>query len=359
MTRLLVINPGSTSTKFGVFDKDVPVFTKTIRHGDELTALPELSDQKEMREALICEALTQAEIPLASMDAIVGRGGLLHPLQGGVYEVNEAMLEDLESGRYGRHASNLGGIIAYGIAEPLKLKAYIADPVIVDEMEPLARFSGWPAIERKSVFHALNQKAVARRYAKERKLHYENLNLIVAHLGGGISVGAHHQGRVIDVNNALSGDGPFSAERTGGLPFLDVIELAFSGHYNQESMEKQFIGKGGLVAYLGTGDAITIDRRIEEGDEKAKIVMEAMAYQIAKEIGAAATVLKGKIDAIILTGGLAYDPYLIEWISERVSFISPVTIYPGEDELTALADTVGKALSGELPVNRYEQEDPP
>ena len=174
MTRLLVINPGSTSTKFGVFDKDIPVFTKTIRHGDELTTLPELSDQKEMREALICEALTQAEIPLASMDAIVGRGGLLHPLQGGVYEVNEAMLEDLESGRYGRHASNLGGIIAYGIAEPLKLKAYIADPVIVDEMAPLARFSGWPAIERKSVFHALNQQAVSRRYAKERKHHYEN-----------------------------------------------------------------------------------------------------------------------------------------------------------------------------------------
>ncbi len=357
MTRLLVINPGSTSTKFGVFDDDQPVFHQTIRHDEQLTQLPELSDQKAIREQMICEALDKANIALSTMDAIVGRGGLLHPLKGGVYEVNEAMLDDLESCRYGRHASNLGGIIAFDIATSVHVKAYIADPVIVDEMEPLARFSGWPAIERKSVFHALNQKAVARRYAKEHHHRYEDLNLIVAHLGGGISVGAHQRGRVIDVNNALSGDGPFSAERTGGLPFSDVIELAFSGHYEKEALEKDFIGKGGLVAYLGTGDAIAIDRRIDEGDEEAKMVMEAMAYQIAKEIGAAAAVLKGEVDAVILTGGLAYDPYLIEWIEKRVAFISPVTIYPGEDELSALADTVGKALHGELPIQIYDKED--
>ena len=356
MPRLLIINPGSTSTKFGVYQGGKALFTQSIRHGSELANLPDLASQRPVRETMICQALAQKGIDIGDMEAIVGRGGLLHPLKGGVYQVNDDMVQDLESGRYGWHASNLGGIIAAAIAKSHGLPAYIADPVIVDEMEDLARYSGWPGIERRSVFHALNQKAVARRYASEAGQAYQDLRLIVAHLGGGISVGAHKGGQVIDVNDALSGDGPFSAERTGGLPLLSALELAFSGHYSLEDLKKMFVGKGGLMAYLGTSDAIDIDKRIRAGDQKASQVMEAMAYQIAKEIGAAATVLEGQVDAILITGGLAHDPFLIDWIRPRVDFIAPVTLYPGEDELSALADTVGQAMTGQLPIQSYEKE---
>lgn len=358
MPKLLIINPGSTSTKFGLFQEGREVFSQTIRHGQELLSLPDLASQKPVREKMICQALADRGIDVASLDAIAGRGGLLHPLEGGVYQVNEDMIRDLESCRYGWHASNLGGIIAAAIGQSYGgLPAYIADPVIVDEMETLARYSGWPRIQRKSIFHALNQKAIARRYALERGRDYENLRLLVAHLGGGISVGVHKEGRVIDVNNALSGDGPFSAERTGGLPLFDVMDLCYSGDYSLEDLKKAFVGQGGLVAYLGTGNAIEIDRRIEAGDRKAEEVMEALAYQVAKEIGAAATVLEGRVDQILITGGLAHDPYLTDWIRKRVAFIAPVTLYPGEDELAALADTVGKALAGQLPIHTYQREE--
>lgn len=356
MPNLLVINPGSTSTKFGLFEGGEPVFTQTIRHGAELDNLPDLASQRPVREKMICQILADQGFDLASMDAIVGRGGMLHPLEGGVYEVNEAMIQDLESCRYGWHASNLGGIIAAAIAGDYGLPAYIADPVIVDELDDLARYSGWPGIQRKSVFHALNQKAVARRYARERGQSYESLKLIVAHLGGGISVGAHKRGRVIDVNNALFGDGPFSAERTGGLPLFSLMELCYSGDYSLADLKKTFVGKGGLMAYLGTSNAIEIDQRIQAGDQEASQVMEAMAYQVAKEIGAASAVLEGQVDAILITGGLAHDPYLIDWIRPRVEFIAEVTLYPGEDELSALADTLGQALAGQLPIHTYRKE---
>ncbi len=356
MTQLLIINPGSTSTKFGVFEDKRAVFSKSIRHDTELESLADLISQRPMRQKLICDTLSEQGIDLKMMDAIVGRGGLLHPLEGGVYVVNSDMIDDLESCKYGKHASNLGGILADAIARPLGLKAYIADPVIVDEMRPLARFSGWPAIERKSVFHALNQKAVARRFANEHETLYGNLNLIVAHLGGGISVGAHKRGRVIDVNNALTGDGPFSVERTGGLPLFSVMELCYSGDYTLAELKKAFVGGGGLIAYLGTGDAIEISHRIEAGDKKAQLVMEALAYQVAKEIGAASTVLEGQIDAILITGGLAHNTYITEWIKERVGFLAPITIYPGEDELSALADAVDEAILGRAPIKTYRKE---
>lgn len=358
MTRLLVINPGSTSTKFGIFHDGEAVFLRTLRHGEELLSLPGLKSQLPVREQLIREALEESGQDLASLDAVIGRGGLLHPLEGGVYEVSQDMKDDLESCRYGWHASNLGGVIAPSLARSIGRKAYIADPVIVDELEPLARLTGWPAFSRKSIFHALNQKAVARRYATETGGAYEDLNLIVAHLGGGISVGAHTGGRVIDVNNALSGEGPFSPERTGSLPFLDLMELCFSGRHSLDELKNLFIGRGGLTAWLGTSDAAAIDRRIEAGDEKARLVLEAMSYQVAKAIGGAAAVLKGRVDALILTGGLAYDPYIVDWIKERVSFIAPIKVYPGEDELAALADTAGRALKGELPIKTYRKEGP-
>ncbi|NLA95309.1 MAG: butyrate kinase [Clostridiaceae bacterium] len=356
MLRLLVVNPGSTSTKFGVFEDSQAVFTETIRHGSEFDGLPDLTSQRPVREALICKELERQHINLASFDAVVGRGGLLHPLDGGVYEVNRDMIDDLSSCRYGTHASNLGGIIAATIAERCGLKAFIADPVIVDEMEPLARLSGWPGIERISIFHALNQKAVARRYAGEVHEPYEELNLVVAHMGGGISVGAHRKGRVIDVNNALGGDGPYSAERSGGLPLFSVMELCYSGSYSLEELKRSFVGQGGLAAYLGTSDAIAIGRRITGGDEYARIIFQGMAYQVAKEVGAAATVLEGDVDAVILTGGLAYDTWITEWVTRHVQFIAPVIVYPGEDELAALAEIVAGALTGLIPIRTYQRK---
>ncbi len=358
MLRLLVVNPGSTSTKFGVFEDSQAIFTETIRHGSEFAGLPDLTSQRPVREALICQALEKRHIDMASFEAVVGRGGLLHPLDGGVYEVSRDMIDDLASCRYGSHASNLGGIIAAAIAGRYGLKAFIADPVIVDEMEPLARLSGWPGIERISIFHALNQKAVARRYAEEVNKPYEALNLVVAHMGGGISVGAHRKGRVIDVNNALGGDGPYSAERSGGLPLFSVMELCCSGCHSLEELKKAFVGKGGLTAYLGTSDAVAIDGRIAQGDEYARLILQGMAYQVAKEVGAAATVLEGEVDAVILTGGLAYDTWITEWVTRRVQFIAPVIVYPGEDELAALAEIATDALTGRIPIRTYQRKQP-
>ena len=356
MTRLLLINPGSTSTKIGLYDKEKIVMTRTIRHGAEMEHLKDLESQLPVRQQLIFDILKEENIDPASMEAIVGRGGMLHPLEGGVYEVNDAMIEDLKSCRYGWHSSSLGGILAHNIACQYGLKAYIADPVIVDEMEPLARISGWPAIERISVFHALNQKAVARRFARERESTVQDYNLIVAHMGGGISVGAHRRGKVIDVNNALTGDGPFSPERTGGLPLFSLIELCFSGRYTEEELKKTLVGEGGLAAYLGTSDGREVEKRIEAGDEKARLIFEAMAYQVAKEIGSASAVLCGDIDAILLTGGLAYGEMFVKWITDRVHFLAPVHVSPGEDELLALAEAVSETIPGNEPVRVYEKE---
>ncbi len=283
----------------------------------------------------------------------MGRGGLLKPIEGGTYQVNDRMLEDLRAGLLGEHASNLGGILAFEISKAIGKKSFIVDPVVVDEMQDLARISGLKGIERKSIFHALNQKAVARKYAKSIDRKYEELNLIVAHLGGGVSVGSHEKGRVVDVPNALDGEGPFSPERAGSLPVGDIVNICFSGKYTKEEVKKMLKGNGGIVSYLNTNDAREVEERIDKGDEDARLIYYAMAYQVAKEIGASAAVLKGKVDGIIITGGIAYDKKFTSWIEERVSFIAPVIVYPGEDELTALAEGGLRVLRGEEEAKIY------
>lgn len=353
--RLLAINPGSTSTKIAVFDNEELLFDETLRHSvEELSAFERVIDQYEFRLNIILNALEKNKIDINTFSAIVGRGGLLKPIEGGTYKVNEKMIEDLNSIELGEHASDLGGMLAYGIAKKIGVEAYIVDPVVVDELQDVARISGLKDIERISIFHALNQKAVARRHAKLKGKKYEDLNLIVAHLGGGISVGAHYKGRVIDVANAYNGDGPFSPERSGGLPVGDVVNLCYSGKYTCEEMKKKLVGKGGLVSYLNTNSAIEVCEKINNGDEYARLVYYAMAYQVAKEIGACATVLKGQIDGILLTGGIAYDDMFVNWIKEMVSFMSDVYVYPGEDELTALAEGALRVLRGEEVAKEYK-----
>ncbi len=355
MTRLLIINPGSTSTKIAVFDNEDIFCEETLRHSTEkICKFDKIYDQYEFRKNLILDTLTKNNISMGSLDGIVGRGGLLKPIEGGSYEVNEIMLKDLKSGLLGEHASNLGGIIAYEIGRELGKRAFIVDPVVVDEMEDIARISGLKEIERKSIFHALNQKAVARKYAKSLNKDYKDLNLIVAHIGGGVSVGAHKKGRVIDVANALDGEGPFSPERAGSLPVGDMVKLCFSGQYSHEEVKKMLKGNGGLVSYLKTNDGIEVSKRIENGDKYAELIYRAMAYQISKEIGASAAVLKGRVDAILITGGIAYDSQFVSWIEDSVGFIARVFSYPGEDELQALAEGGLRVLRGEEEAKLYK-----
>lgn len=356
MLTILAINPGSTSTKIAVFEDDNLLFKDSLRHDvEDLKEFNNICDQYSFRKKLILEDLEKHNVKLKNIDAVVGRGGLLRPLEGGTYLVNEAILEDLKNGISGEHASNLGGILAYELANEFKKEAFIVDPVSVDELEDIARISGLYGIERRSLFHALNQKAEARKYAKLKNKAYEDLNLIVAHLGGGISVGAHKNGRVIDVSNALDGEGSFSPERTGGLPVGDVIELCFSGKKTRKEIEKMIVGFGGLVSYLGTNDAREVVKMIKAGDENARLIYRAMAYQVSKEIGALATVLNGKIDAIILTGGISYDEIFVSYIKERVSFLGEVVVFPGEDELKALNEGVLRVLRGEEKVKEYKK----
>lgn len=352
--RILIINPGSTSTKIGIFDNEISVFEKTIRHDAKvINSFSAIIDQYEFRKNTILETLDKAGINISKLSAVCGRGGLLRPIEGGTYKVNDAMLADLRSGFSGHHASNLGGIIAYEIASGLNIPSFIVDPVVVDELDLIARISGFALIERKSIFHALNQKAVARRVAKELGKNYNELNLIVTHMGGGITVGVHKEGRVIDVNNGLHGDGPFSPERAGTVPAGDLISICFSGEYYREEIMKMLVGKGGLVGYLGTNDAVEVEKRIEAGDKKAKMVYDAMAYQVAKEIGSASTVLSGKVDAIILTGGLAYGKGFVKTITDRINWIADVIVHPGENELQALAEGALRVLRGEEKVKVY------
>jgi butyrate kinase len=352
--RLLVINPGSTSTKIGVFDNDRCIFEQTLRHDTNVIhSYKSIIDQYEFRKNTILEALDHEGINISKLSAVVGRGGLLRPIEGGTYAVNDAMLEDLRKGYAGQHASNLGGIIAFEIAEGLNIPSFIVDPVVVDEMEQIARFSGVPEIERKSIFHALNQKAVARRVAKSLKKDYDKCRFIVTHMGGGITVGVHKNGRVIDVNNGLHGEGPFSPERAGTVPIGDLVSMCFSGEYYMDEVMKKLVGKGGLVAYLGTNDAVKVEEMIENGDERAKIIYDAMAYQIAKEIGAASTVLQGKVDGIIITGGLAYGKAFVQSISKNVEWIANVIVQPGENELQALAEGGLRVLYGEEEAKNY------
>jgi len=352
--RILIINPGSTSTKIGIFDNEISVFEKTIRHEAEIiNTFTNIIDQYEFRKTVILETLDNEGINISKLSAVCGRGGLLRPIEGGTYVVNDIMVKDLRAGYSGQHASNLGGIIAYEIASGLNIPSFIVDPVVVDELELIARISGFSLIERKSIFHALNQKAVARRVAKELGEKYNDLNLIVTHMGGGITVGVHKQGRVVDVNNGLHGDGPFSPERAGTVPAGDLVSLCFSGEYFREEIMRKLVGQGGLVGYLGTNDAVEVERRIKTGDEEARLIYDAMAYQVAKEIGSASAVLSGKVDAIILTGGLAYGKNFVKSITDRINWIADVIVHPGENELQALAEGALRVLRGEEEVKEY------
>ncbi|NLY35918.1 MAG: butyrate kinase [Tissierellia bacterium] len=355
MYTILAINPGSTSTKIALFEDDSLIFEKTLRHSSEdLAPYEKIADQCDFRMELILDALKESGHKVGNLEAVVGRGGLVKPIAGGTYAINESLLEDSKSGLQGEHASNLGAVLSRKIADSVGIPSFIVDPVVVDEMQEVARISGHPLFVRKSIFHALNQKAVAYRYAEEVEKNYRDMHLIVAHLGGGVSVGAHSGGRVIDVNNALDGSGPFSPERSGGLPMGDFAKLCFSGQCNQDQIKKMLTGKGGYVAYLGTQDGIEVARRIKEGDEKAKLIQEAFCYQVSKEIGACAAVLKGKVDGIILTGGLVYNEDIARTIGEHVEFIAPVVVYPGEDEMEALAAGALRVMRGEEKAKEYE-----
>lgn len=351
--KILVINPGSTSTKIAVFDDQIRIFQENIHHDSGvLQQFASVLDQDKFRQQVIEAALRKHGITLAELDAVIGRGGLVRPVAGGVYRICDNMLSDLRSGRFGVHASNLGAILAHCLTRQTNMPCFIADPVVVDELAPLARYSGHPHIARRSIFHALNQKAVARRAAHELGRKYEDMHLIVAHLGGGISVGAHVLGQVIDVNNALDGDGPFSPERSGGLPAGQLVDWCFSGCTHEE-IRRGITGRGGLLAYLGTANGMEVEARVRANDPVACEVYEAMAYQVAKEIGAMSTVLKGRQEAIVLTGGLMHDAFLGSWIQERVEFLAPVRIYPGEDEMTALCESARLAIQGLTPVHQY------
>jgi butyrate kinase len=298
--------------------------------------------------------LTESKYEINTFDGIIGRGGLLKPIPSGVYNVSENMLKDLEEAKYGEHASNLGAILAFELAKLANCPSFIADPVVVDELDDIARVSGIPDIERISIFHALNQKASAKRAAKELGKDYNECNLIVAHLGGGVSVGAHSRGLVVDVNNALDGDGPFSPERSGGVPIGGLVKMCFSGKYTMDEIKKKIKGKGGIVAYLGTNSCLEVQQMIQSNDEKAKLVYEAMAYQVSKEIGSLAAALKGEVDAVVLTGGIAYDKdNLVPWIKERVDFIAPVIVYPGENEMEALYNACVEGLQKPEMVKEY------
>ena len=355
MKRILAINPGSTSTKIGVYEEETLLFEESLRHDvEDLNKFENICDQYDFRKDVILQSLQDHNIDLKGIDAVVGRGGLLRPIEGGTYKVNDEMIADLRAGVSGEHASNLGGILACELALECEGESFIVDPVVVDELDDIARISGLSIVDRRSIFHALNQKAEARRYAYENNKKYEELNLIVAHLGGGISVGAHSGGRVIDVANALDGEGPFSPERSGGLPVGDIINLCFSGEYTKKEMQKMIVGKGGIVSYLNTNDARKVIEKIEGGDERAELIYKAMAYQVSKEIGALSAVLRGKIDAIILTGGIAYDDLFTSFIKERVGFLAPVVVFPGEDELKALSEGALRVLKGEEEAKEYK-----
>ncbi len=356
--KVLVINPGSTSTAIAVYEGEKEKFSDTIRHSiDELNKFKHIFEQNEFRENIIIDILKDNRINMQDFDVIVGRGGILSPLESGTYRINQTMLDELKERPRIEHASNLGAKIAYDIAEKINVPSFIVDPVAVDELEDIARISGLPEIERESLSHALSVKAAAKKLAKEINKHYEEMNLIVVHLGGGITVSAHQKGRMIDVNNA-SGEGPFSPERAGSLPIQALIDLCYSDKYTKKQMHKKIMGSGGIAAYLGTNNTLEVEKMISDGDKKAELVYRAMAYQISKCIGEMATVLKGKVDYIVITGNGAGDKGMlgkafVNWIKERVRFIAKVIIYPGSEEMKALALGAIRVLSGEEKAKEY------
>lgn len=350
----LIINPGSTSTKIGVFEDETLLFEETLRHStEEISQYATIFDQKDFRKEIITNLLKEKNFDINSLNMVVGRGGMLKPIPGGTYEVTDELLADLKVGVQGQHASNLGGILAREFADPLGIPAYIVDPVVVDELMPVARYSGMPEIPRGSIFHALNQKAVAKRYAKEVGKPYESLRLIVVHMGGGVSVGAHENGRIIDVFSAFDGDGAFSPERAGGVPCGALVKLCFSGKYTEKELYSKLIGKGGFNGYLGTNDMREVTRMANEGNEEAAMVKAAFLHQVAKDIGSMGCVLKGKVDQIIVTGGISYSKDVVDSLKESAEWIAPFTVYPGEDELLALVQGGLRVLNGEEEVKQY------
>ena len=350
----LIINPGSTSTKIGVFEDETLLFEETLRHStEEITSYATIFDQKDFRKKIITDLLEEKNFDINSLNVVVGRGGMLKPIPGGTYPVTDDLLEDLKIGKQGQHASNLGGILAREIGDSIGVPSYIVDPVVVDELEPVSRYSGVEELPRTSVFHALNQKAVAKRYAKENEKKYDDLNLIVVHMGGGVSVGAHCKGKVIDVFNALDGDGAFSPERAGSVPSGALIKMCFSGKYTEKEVYSKIVGKGGLNDYLGTNDMRDVEKMIDEGNAHALEIRNAFVMQVAKDIGSMACVLNGKIDQIIVTGGIAYDQKVVSALKERAEWIAPFTVYPGEDELLALAQGALRVMNGEEKAMEY------
>ncbi len=351
--KILAINPGSTSTKLALYEDERPLVELNLRHRlEEVTAFKDPIDQLDWRRGLILDALREHGFEIRQLDAIIGRGGLIRPVPGGVYEVTTQMKYDLRHAQM-RHACNLGGLLAEQLAHTAGIKAYIADPPVVDEMDDAARMTGMPMCTRKPIFHALNHRAIARRHCREKGMGYDTSNFIIAHMGGGISVAAHKQGRIVDVNNALDGDGPFAPDRAGNIPSAELIKVCFSGKYTREELLKFVSSKGGLVALLGTNSVIEVMERIAQGDERAAQVLDAMSYNIAKQIGAMAAALAGKVDGILLTGGIAFNEPVVESIRQHCSFIAPVTIYPGENELESLAINALVVLRGIVEPKEY------
>ncbi len=351
---ILAVNPGSTSTKIGVFRDGAKLFSEGIEHSaEELSRFSSVAAQFEFREAAIRGLLAAKGFELGLLSAVVGRGGLLRPIPGGVYRVGEAMKADLASARFGEHASNLGALIADRLAAELGIPAFIADPVVVDELSDVARVSGHKLFRRVSIFHALNQKAVARRWCAEQGRRYEEADLIVAHMGGGVSVGLHMAGRVVDVNNALNGEGPFSPERSGTLPALQLAKLCFSGKYTEKEVGKMIAGSGGLVSFMGSNDMRTAEKAYRAGEPEGSLYYKAFIYQVGKYIGSLAAAAGGRVDAIILTGGIAYGEEVVQGIRQMCGFIAPVVAYPGEGELEALAQAGVRVLSGEAAAMEY------
>jgi len=349
MYKILSVNPGSTSTKFAVYEDEKLVCLHTIRHSaDDLKSFESLLEQHEFRKNLMVDYLAKDGIDITELSAVVGRGGLVRPLESGVYSVNDKYVDDLKTRYSAEHASNLGGVIAREIAETIPgCLALIADPVVVDEYQDVARISGLPQIPRRSMFHALNHKAIARKYAAANGTTYEKLNLVIAHMGGGISVAAHRLGKVVDSNQGLDGYGPFSPERAGTLDAGQLVDMCFAGKYTHDEIRKLLVGNGGLMAHLGINDTKVILQMVESGDKKARLVLEALAYNVAKEIGAMLAVLHGEADAVILTGGIAYSKFVVEYVQKMISPIIKVTVYPGEDEMESLAMSGLRVLRGE------------
>jgi butyrate kinase len=351
---ILAINPGSTSTKVSVFKDQVELCHRTVDHTSaELAGFTRVAGQKNFRLRIIRLFLRDHQVDPRDLSAVVGRGGLLKPMAGGTYPVTRAMLRDLTTERYGKHASNLGGVLAWQIARQAGCRAFIVDPVVVDELDELARFSGLPELERKSIFHALNQKSTAREVAGQIGRNYKNCNFIVAHLGGGISVGAHLRGRVVDVNNALDGDGPFAPERSGGLPVGQLVELCYSGRHTLAEMKRKITGQGGLVAYCGSNRFTDLKAGMTQGRPRARLLFRALAYQVSQEIAKHGATLQGQVDRIILTGGLAHDRTLVAAIRARVRFLAPVVVVPGEREMLSLVRGALAVLQGKEKAEKY------